>query len=34
MIKYMVSEDDLHMKTLDRSDWAKFMNSAVKDTEK
>lgn len=34
MIKDMVSEDDLHRKTLRRSDWAKFVNSAAKDTEK
>lgn len=33
MTKDMVSEDDLHRKTLRRSDWAKFVSSAVKDTE-
>lgn len=27
MSKDMVSEDDLHRKILNRSDWAKFVNS-------
>lgn len=34
MVKDMVSEDDLHRKTLNRCDWAGFVNSTVKDTEK
>lgn len=34
VVKEVVSEDDLHGKTLNRSDWVKFANGTEKDTEK
>lgn len=33
MVKDVVSEDDLHRRTLNRSDWTKFVKNTVKDTE-